>query len=158
VPETVPLELEVNGERRRISVEPQTTLLDALRWQLALTGTKECCAEGECGACTVTVGGRLVNSCLMLAVEAEGLPVTTVEGLADHGRLSPVQDAFLREGAVQCGFCIPGMVMSAQALLEQNPDPTQAEVREGLAGNLCRCAGYQRIITAVLSAAAEARS
>jgi carbon-monoxide dehydrogenase small subunit len=143
----------VNGRERTVTVAPETTLLDALRWQLGLTGTKKCCAEGECGACTVLVDDRAVNSCLVLAVEAEGTHVTTIEGLEQAGRPSPLQEAFVSEGAIQCGFCIPGMVMAAQALLIGNADPTEAEIREGLSGNLCRCAGYQQIVRAVRAAA-----
>jgi aerobic carbon-monoxide dehydrogenase small subunit len=143
----------LNGTARTIMVSPQTTLLDALRWQLGLTGTKKCCAEGECGACTVLLDGRAVNSCLVLAIEMDQGTVTTIEGLQNAGRLSSLQDAFLAEGAVQCGFCIPGMVMAAHALLAENPRPTETDVREGLSGNLCRCAGYQRIVAAVLTAA-----
>jgi carbon-monoxide dehydrogenase small subunit len=145
--------LTLNGEVRTISVFPRTTLLDALRWQLGLTGTKKCCAEGECGACTVLLDGRAVNSCLVLAIEADQAAVVTVEGLETAGHLSRLQDAFLAEGAIQCGFCIPGMVMAAHALLTENPQPTEADVREGLSGNLCRCAGYQRIVRAVLASA-----
>lgn len=155
-PEPVPVTLTVNGAVRRIAVGAGVTLLDALRWSLDLTGTKECCAEGECGACTVLLDGRAVNACLVLAVEADGAELTTIEGLAEGGRLHRLQEAFLDQGAVQCGFCIPGMVMAAHALLREDPRPTAAEVREGLAGNLCRCAGYQRIVAAVLAAAREA--
>lgn len=153
MPDRFPVQLTVNGAPRTVEVSSTETLLDALRWDLDLTGSKECCAEGECGACTVLVGDRAVNSCLVLAVEADGLDLTTVEGLESGGRLSRLQDAFLEKGAVQCGFCIPGMVVAAQALLNDNPHPTEPEVREGLAGNLCRCAGYQRIVDAVLIAA-----
>jgi aerobic carbon-monoxide dehydrogenase small subunit len=143
----------LNGAVRTIRVAAQTTLLDALRWHVGLTGTKKCCAEGECGACTVLLDGRAVNSCLVLAIEVDEATVTTIEGLQDAGRLSQLQDAFLAEGAVQCGFCIPGMVMAAHALLAENPGPTETDVREGLSGNLCRCAGYRRIVAAVLTAA-----
>jgi aerobic carbon-monoxide dehydrogenase small subunit len=148
----------VNGGVRTISVCPRTTLLDVLRWQLDLTGTKKCCAEGECGACTVLLDGRAVNSCLVLAAEVDQATVITIEGLDSAGHLSSLQDAFLTEGAIQCGFCIPGMVIAAHALLAENPRPTEADVREGLSGNLCRCAGYQRIVRAVLAAADGARS
>ncbi|HSR85151.1 MAG TPA: (2Fe-2S)-binding protein [Streptosporangiaceae bacterium] len=141
-----------NGRERTMSVSPRTTLLDALRWQLDLTGTKRCCAEGECGACTVLLNGLAVNSCLVLAVEADQATITTIEGLQEHGQLSRLQDAFLTEGAVQCGFCIPGMVMAAHALLAQNLAPSEADIREGLSGNLCRCGGYQRIVRAVQAA------
>jgi carbon-monoxide dehydrogenase small subunit len=145
--------MRVNGRERTVPVEPHHTLLDVLREDLGLTGTKECCLVGECGACTVIVDGRSVDSCLVLAVEVEGSEVTTVEGLASGGELSPLQQAFLDTGAAQCGFCIPGQLISAQALLEMTPHPTREEVEEGLAGNLCRCAGYEQIIEAVLLAA-----
>jgi carbon-monoxide dehydrogenase small subunit len=148
-----PVRLTLNGAPRSVSVSTTETLLDALRWDLGLTGSKECCAEGECGACTVLVEGRAVNSCLVLAVETDGWDVTTVEGLESGGQPSRLQDSFLAAGAVQCGFCIPGMVVAAQALLNENPRPRPDEVREGLSGNLCRCAGYERIVAAVLRAA-----
>jgi carbon-monoxide dehydrogenase small subunit len=148
-----PLALTVNGRSRAIEVEAHHTLLEVLRDDLGLTGTKECCLVGECGACTIMVDGRSVDSCLMLAVEADGATVTTVEGLATGTRLHPLQQAFLDTGAAQCGFCIPGQLVSAGALLATTPHPTRAEVEEGLAGNLCRCAGYEQIIEAVLVAA-----
>ena len=148
------IEFSVNGRARSIEVAPHHTLLEVLRDDLGLTGTKECCLVGECGACTVLVDGLSVDSCLMLAVEADGATLTTVEGLADGDRLHPLQQAFLDTGAAQCGFCIPGQLVSAQALLALNPHPTRADVEEGLAGNLCRCAGYGQIIEAVLAAAA----
>ena len=153
--DSYPMRATINGVPRSVDVSSTETLLDVLRWDLDLTGSKECCAEGECGACTVLMGGQAVNSCLVLAVEADGLDITTIEGLENGGRLNRLQDAFLDTGAIQCGFCIPGMVMAAQALLDQNPHPRRDEVREGLAGNLCRCAGYQRIVEAVLLAAGE---
>src|SRR6266446_51704 len=151
------IRVTVNGAERELEVAPNTTLLDFVRDRLQLTGTKECCDLGECGACTVLVDGRAVNSCLMLAVEADTHEVTTIEGLVEGGRLNALQDAFLDKGAVQCGFCIPGQVMAGQYLLRRNPHPTLAEVREGLSGNLCRCGGYVQICEAVL-AASEARS
>ena len=146
------INLNVNGAPHELDVAAHTTLLDFLRDELELTGTKECCDLGECGACTVLIAGRAVNSCLMLAVEADASEVTTIEGLAEDGRLNAVQDAFLAKGAVQCGFCIPGQVMAAQYLLQRIPHPTMAEVREGLSGNLCRCGGYVQICEAVLAA------
>jgi aerobic carbon-monoxide dehydrogenase small subunit len=152
------IELTVNGRARSIDVRPHHTLLEVLRDDLGLTGTKECCLVGECGACTVLVDDRSVDSCLMLAVEADGATVTTVEGLAAGDRLHPLQQAFLDTGAAQCGFCIPGQLISAQALLALNGQPTRAEVEEGLAGNLCRCAGYEQIIEAVLAAAAAGKT
>ena len=148
------IDLTVNGRARSIGVAPHHTLLDVLRDDLGLTGTKECCLVGECGACTVLVDDVSIDSCLMFAVEADGAAVTTVEGLAAADRLHPLQEAFLRTGAAQCGFCIPGQLIAAQALLALNPHPSRADVEEGLAGNLCRCAGYGQIIEAVLIAAA----
>jgi aerobic carbon-monoxide dehydrogenase small subunit len=142
----------VNGRERTFPVEPHHTLLDALRDDLGLTGTKECCLVGECGACTVIVDGRSVDSCLMLAAEADGASIETVEGLARGGALTVLQQAFLDTGAAQCGFCIPGQLMSADALLELTPHPSRAEIEEGLAGNLCRCAGYEQIMEAVQQA------
>ena len=152
------IDLTVNGRQRSIEVAPHHTLLEVLRDDLGLTGTKECCLVGECGACTVLVDDVSVDSCLMLAVEADGASVTTVEGLATGDRLHPLQQAFLDTGAAQCGFCIPGQLVAAQALLAEKPHPTRAEVEEGLAGNLCRCAGYGQIIEAVLAAAAAAET
>jgi aerobic-type carbon monoxide dehydrogenase small subunit (CoxS/CutS family) len=149
----VPIEVTVNGTRRMVDVAPSHTLLDVLRDDLALTGTKECCLVGECGACTVIVDGRTVDSCLVLAVEADGSEILTVEGLAGGGVLSPLQAAFLDKGAVQCGFCIPGQLLSAHALLEEQPHPTQAEIEEGMAGNLCRCGCYEQIFDAIRTTA-----
>ena len=139
----------INGTARTIAVATHHSLLELLRDQLNLTGTKECCAEGECGSCTVLLNGRAVNACLVLAVECDGEHVATIEGLALHGQLDPVQQAFVESGAVQCGFCIPGMIVAAKYLLSTNPSPSDDEIKEGLAGNLCRCAGYSRIIRAV---------
>jgi len=150
---TSSLRLTVNDRPRTVSIEPHHTLLDVLRSDLGLSGTKECCLVGECGACTVLVDGRSVDSCLVLALEASGSAVVTVEGLALAGALDPLQQAFLDHGAAQCGFCIPGQLMAARALLGTNPRPSRAEVEDGLAGNLCRCAGYEQIIEAVLDAA-----
>ena len=147
------IELTVNGRSRSVEVAVHHTLLEAIRDALRLTGTKECCLVGECGACTVLVDGLSVDSCLMLAVEADGASVTTVEGLADGDRLARLQQAFLDTGAAQCGFCIPGQLISAEALLATTPHPTRAEIEEGLAGNLCRCAGYEQIFEAVELAA-----
>jgi carbon-monoxide dehydrogenase small subunit len=143
----------VNGLKEYLDVPSSMTLLHMLREKLALTGTKNGCEAGECGACTVLVDGEPVNSCMMLAVEADGREVTTVEGLADEGQLSALQEAFVAHNGVQCGFCTPGMLISAHALLERNPHPTEDEIREALVGNLCRCTGYVRIIQAVQAAA-----
>lgn len=147
------IELTVNGRARAAEVAVHHTLLEVLRADLGLTGTKECCLVGECGACTVLIDDVSVDSCLVLAVEADGARVTTVEGLATDGRLDVLQEAFLRTGAAQCGFCIPGQLVAARALLAAIPQPTRMEVEDGLAGNLCRCAGYEQIIEAVLLAA-----
>ncbi len=150
---TIAIEVTVNGRRRALDVAPHHTLLDVLRDDLDLTGTKECCLVGECGACTVRMNGRIVDSCLVLAGEADGAEVTTVEGLAADDRLSRLQAAFLDKGAVQCGFCIPGQLMAAQDLLGRIPQPTTADIQEGLAGNLCRCGCYEQITEAVHAAA-----
>jgi carbon-monoxide dehydrogenase small subunit len=145
--------MTINGSERTVSAPPSMTLLDLVRSRLELTGSKECCSEGECGACTVILDGVPVNSCLVLAVEADGSTVTTIEGLGGAG-LTTLQESFLSTGAVQCGFCIPGMVVAATALLERHPHPTESEIREGLSGNLCRCGGYTRISAAVVAASA----
>jgi carbon-monoxide dehydrogenase small subunit len=148
----VSIEMNINNQHYKLEVSPARRLLDVLREELDLTATKECCGIGECGACTVLVNGQAINSCLMLAVEADGATILTAEGLSDNGRLDSLQEAFLKKGAVQCGFCIPGQLISAKYLLTQNPHPTRQEVEEGMAGNLCRCGGYERIIDAVISA------
>jgi carbon-monoxide dehydrogenase small subunit len=148
--------LTVNGSERTVAVPAHRTLLDALRDEMGLTGSKSCCAEGECGACTVLLDGRAVNACLVLCAEADGHEVTTVEGLSERG-LTDLQEEFLNAGAVQCGFCIPGQVVSAEYLLRGNPSPSEEQIREALSGNLCRCAGYQRIVRAVQATAARRR-
>jgi carbon-monoxide dehydrogenase small subunit len=145
----------INGALEQLDVPSNMTLLQMLREKLALTGTKNGCEAGECGACTVLVAGEPVNSCLMLALEADGQEILTVEGLAPEGRLDPLQQAFVEHNAVQCGFCTPGMLLSAHALLRRNPHPTEAEIQQALVGNLCRCTGYVRIIQAVRTAAAK---
>lgn len=147
----------VNGDAAEFLCEPSESLLDALRMKLGLTGSKEGCGSGDCGACTVMLDGEMVCSCLVLAVEAEGRRVSTIEGVAEGGQLHPVQRKFLEHGALQCGFCTPGFIVAAKALLERNPDPSESEVRYWLAGNLCRCTGYDKIVRAVLDAGAELR-
>ena len=144
----------VNEEPREVAVEPWWTLLDVLRDQLELTGPKKGCDRGDCGACTVLLDGEPVVSCMMLAVQANGRHITTIEGLAQNGQPHPLQQAFVDHGAIQCGFCTPGMILAAKALLDENPHPNEAEVREAIAGNLCRCTGYQKIVDAVEEAAA----
>ena len=151
------IQLTVNGTVHDIEVEPRKTLLAVLRDQLALTGTKEGCSTGDCGACTVLLDGQPVTSCLVLAASADGREITTIEGLAEDGRLHPVQQAFIDVGGLQCGFCTPGMIMSAVALLRDNPSPTDTEIRSALAGNLCRCTGYTKILEAIRKAAKEMR-
>ncbi|HUU95797.1 MAG TPA: (2Fe-2S)-binding protein [Phycisphaerae bacterium] len=149
----VELAFVVNGEPVRLEVAPHATLLEVLREQLELTGSKYGCGEGECGACSVILDGRVVNSCLVLALECAGAEVLTIEGLAANGRLHPIQQAFVEHGAIQCGFCTPGMIMATHALLQANPTPTEEQIKRGLEGNLCRCTGYRKIIDAVLSLA-----
>jgi carbon-monoxide dehydrogenase small subunit len=147
----------INGEPVEFLCETQQTLLDVLRNELNLTGSKEGCASGDCGACTVIVDGRMLCACLMLGVEAEGHAITTVEGIAEGDKLHPVQQRFLEYAALQCGFCTPGFIVATKALLDANPDPTESEIRYWLAGNLCRCTGYDKIVRAVQAAAADVR-
>ena len=141
--------LHVNGQRRALALEPSLTLVEVLRDHLELTGTKEGCGQGDCGACTVLVDGRAVNSCLTLAVECDGSEITTIEGLAADGDLHPLQKSFVKHGALQCGYCTPGMLMATKALIDRVPDPSDDEIKEALSGNLCRCAAYPRIIRAI---------
>ena len=148
--------LTVNGERRELDLEPRELLVYVLREQLGLTGTNVGCDTSSCGACTVLVNGESVKSCTVLGVQADGFDVTTIEGLADNGNLHPIQQAFHEHHALQCGYCTPGMVLATVSLLADNPEPTEAEIRHGLEGNLCRCTGYQNIVEAVQSAAAVA--
>lgn len=143
----------VNGEKISREIQDDETLLFFLREDLHLTGTKEGCGEGDCGACTVLVDGMSVNSCLYLAAIAEGKTITTIEGIAKDGELSEIQEAFIRHGAIQCGFCSPGMIVSSEYLLSQNPNPTPEEIRRGLSGNLCRCTGYQQMVDAIMEVA-----
>jgi carbon-monoxide dehydrogenase small subunit len=150
------ISVTVNKHRHQLEVEPYETLLELLRDRLGLTGTKKCCGEGECGACTVIMDGRAVNSCIILAAETDGSEVLTIEGLSEDGKPNALQQAFLDSGAVQCGFCTPGMIMAAHYLLLHNPDPTEEQIREGLSGNLCRCTGYSTIVEAVRTAAKSA--
>jgi carbon-monoxide dehydrogenase small subunit len=149
------IETTINGEPAEFLCEPQETLLSALRNSAGLTGTKEGCSTGDCGACSVLLDGRLVPSCLVLAPEAQGRTVTTIEGLARGDRLHPLQQKFLEHAALQCGICTPGFIVAAAALLDKNPNPTETEVRYWLAGNLCRCTGYDKIIKAVLDSSAD---
>jgi aerobic-type carbon monoxide dehydrogenase small subunit (CoxS/CutS family) len=145
--------LTVNGTPYEVAIEQHQSLLQLLREELHLTGTKEGCSEGECGACTVLLDGKTVDSCLIFALEAQGREVTTIEGLAQGDQLHPIQKAFAEYGAVQCGFCTPGMILAAKALLDSNPHPTELEIRQGISGNLCRCTGYVKIVEAIQAAA-----
>jgi aerobic carbon-monoxide dehydrogenase small subunit len=143
------IELSINGEHYELALNSQVTLLEVLREHLGLTGTKEGCGTGECGSCTVLVDGKPILSCLTLAAECQGIAITTIEGLSEENVLTPVQETFLEKGAVQCGFCTPGMVLSVTALLQENNNPTETDMRKALEGNLCRCTGYNKIIEAV---------
>jgi aerobic carbon-monoxide dehydrogenase small subunit len=148
------IHIKLNGEPVEALVQDNRTMLDFLRKNMGLTGTKKGCEEGECGACTILMNGMPINSCIMLAVEADGQEITTIEGVSKNGELNPIQKAFIEKWALQCGFCTPGMIMSAIALLDTNPKPTEYEIRDAIAGNLCRCTGYAKIVEAI-SAAAE---
>jgi len=149
------IELKVNGELYKVEIEPRRTLLEVLREKLGLTGTKEGCGKGDCGHCTVLIDGEPVCSCLTLAIEAQGHDIVTIEGLAEGGKLHPLQQAFVDYGAIQCGFCTPGMILAAKSLLDKNPDPTEDEIKEAISGNLCRCTGYVKIIDAIKAAAKQ---
>lgn len=153
----IPISLTVNGEKIYETVDPMMTLLQFLRTGLKLFGTKEGCGEGECGACTIIMDGRTVTSCLVLAVEADGSDILTVEGLSKNGELSILQQEFITDDGLQCGFCTPGMLMSARSLLDRHPEPTIEQIKEGIAGNFCRCTGYQPIIDSILSASKRER-
>ncbi|MBU1428737.1 (2Fe-2S)-binding protein, partial [bacterium] len=139
----------INGQKKTIETTPSTRLLDLIRDDLHLTGTKEGCGKGECGACTVIMNGELIASCLVLAPQADGAVITTIEGIGDNECLDPVQEAFIETGAVQCGFCTPGMILAAKKMLEENPHPDEEEIKRGISGNLCRCTGYQKIVDAI---------
>ncbi len=149
------IKLVINGEEEQFRVRSDEMLVDLLRDRLALTGTKKRCETGECGACTVIMDGKAVNSCLVLAVDAQGKAITTIEGLSVGGELHPLQKSFVKHGALQCGFCTPGMIMSAMALIDENPKPTEMDVRRAIEGNICRCTGYIKIVDAVLDAVEE---
>jgi aerobic carbon-monoxide dehydrogenase small subunit len=151
--ESKAIKMKINGKSQEVSVPPWRTLLELIREELKLTGTKEGCGQGECGSCTVIMGGKTVNSCLVLAMESDGQDIVTIEGLADGEKLHPVQEAFVEHAGMQCGFCTPGMIMSGKALLDRNPDPSEEDIREGIAGNFCRCTGYTKIIESIAAAA-----
>ena len=151
------IEMRVNNSSRRALVAPHQSLVEVLRGAFLLTGVKEGCGSGECGACSVLVDGQVVNACLYLAIRADGKEVLTIEGLADGDSLHPLQEAFITHGAVQCGYCTPGIILSAKALLDENPSPTRAEVESALLGNLCRCTGYRMVVDAIMDAARQLR-
>lgn len=152
------IKIKVNGEWHELTVPNKKTLLEVIREDLHLTGAKKLCDTGECGSCTVLMDGIAVNSCIVLAVDANGKGITTIESLSQIGKLHPIQEEFVARGAIQCGFCTPGMILSAKALLDQNPNPTEIEVKKAISGNFCRCTGYVRIVNAILSAAERLRS
>lgn len=151
----ISIELKINGESYEVSLKPNETLLDVIRDRIGLTGTKKGCDTGQCGACTVLLEGKPVPSCLVLAVDAQGKDIMTIEGVAIDGKLHPIQDAFVKEGAVQCGYCTPAMILTAKALLDVNPNPTEQEIKEAISGNLCRCTGYVKIVKAISSVDAK---
>jgi len=154
-PDPVAIKLNINGTPHKLMVDPATTLLDALRIDLGLTGTKEICDRGSCGGCSVLIDGKLIDSCMMLAVDAVGTEITTIESLADGDTLHPIQESFVRHDALQCGYCTPGFVMASKALLDQNPRPTLNQIKRGLSGNLCRCGTYPNMCNAVLDASGQ---
>lgn len=145
----IKIEVTVNGKDHSLRIKKDKRLLDVLREELGLIGAKEGCGEGECGTCTVIMDGETVNACLVMGFQADGSNIITIEGLEDNGKIDPVQQAFIDTGAVQCGYCIPGMILSAKALLDKNPNPNREEIREGISGNLCRCTGYNKIVDAI---------
>ena len=151
------VKLVINGETHVLEVEHRRTLLEVIRDDLRLTGTKKMCGQGECGSCTVLMDGLAVNACLVLALDADGKRIETIEGLAQGGMLHPIQEAFIEKGAIQCGFCAPGMILTTKALLAKNPSPTEVEIKTAIAGNFCRCTGYARIVDAIQSAAVRLR-
>jgi carbon-monoxide dehydrogenase small subunit len=151
------IQLKVNGDMYDVEVEPWKTLLDVIRENLQLTGTKPACRTGDCGSCTVLLDGKPVNSCLVLALDAAGQDILTIEGLAQGSKLHPLQEAFIKYGAIQCGYCTPGMILTSKALLDENPDPKEEDVKKSLSGNLCRCTGYAKIIEATMAAAKKIR-
>ena len=151
------VKLVINGETHILEVEHRRTLLEVIRDDLRLTGTKKMCGQGECGSCTVLMDGLAVNACLVLALDADGKRIETIEGLAQDGKLHPIQEAFIEKGAIQCGFCAPGMILTTKSLLAKNPTPTEVEIKTAIAGNFCRCTGYARIVDAIQSAAVRLR-